>query len=256
MGVGVTQKIGQEFSIAAAIKDPLIAQKLIDLAQQGHHAVASPFVSVDAQTTQNGSTDEKQAQWQDLLRLVEMTEAQQRLAGRLEQLDRAAQRALDLNAEQLANARATLDLIRETAHRITLDDGSQIAVYRDGEDLRAEDGTILDPSLVNIDDVPRDAPDWDMFSQSRDSITTLETERDNILEFRETLGETAEFLETNPTDSVVADLESGLSLMPASIAAQLTATPVSPAPQQDSAAEASRPVQPASGAAPIIPTGP
>ena len=227
-------KTGSEFNLAALSGDPALREKLIAMEQQDNDSVNTGFVQSTAHRSSGKRS--RDAVVDSVIQAMEMTAAQQRLNDRIAELDQAALRALEANERALEEAQRQQERLLERAHVITMPDGTEARVFRDGEDVRLEDGTQLDPALLDADDLPATATSWEAFSENRDQISELEAERQAIEDYRGTLADVDEFLETNPDDEMVAELDGALSSMPPAVRSQLPAeTVVAPAADQTAA---------------------
>ncbi|MCB9959682.1 MAG: hypothetical protein H6843_13885 [Rhodospirillaceae bacterium] len=217
---------GSDFNIASLASDPALREKLIAQAENGNDSVNTPFVQ-SAARRQHASRSED-ATTRDAIQMMEMTAAQQRLADRIAELDEAALRALEANERALEEAWRRHERLLERAHVVTLADGTDVRVFRDGDDVRLEGGSLVDPSVIEADGIPSEATTWEQFEESSEQISALVRERQAIEDYRGTLSETEEFLDTDPDDAIVADLEAGLMIMPDAVRGQLPDRPSGP----------------------------
>lgn len=216
----MNHELGAEFSIAAAVRDPALRQKLIDLAAIGNDSVSSPYVAPAAMGESSEKRRNSERFLDDLMRVNEFSEEQRRLADKLDRLEDAALRAYDRNTEALGRAQDALALALQNAYQLTLPDGAQIPVFQDGDVVRTETGDIVDPELLDGENIGSGHTGWNERNTLQNDVERLETERSEIEDFLDTIDETREFLDTNPSDGVIADLEAGLSMMPPAVAAE------------------------------------
>lgn len=102
----------------------------------------------------------------------------------LDLMEQASMAALHENDERLRAARDDLQRIRDRAYEVTMPDGTVTKVYRDGATVRTDDGTEVDRSIVHPDELPASSPDWQRRKGAGESVTRLENERAEIIDYQ------------------------------------------------------------------------
>lgn len=141
-----------------------------------------------------------------------VSEEMRRFEERLADLERASVAALLENEEKMREAQEELDRIRERAHVITMPDGRKVRVYRDGDVVRDEEGSIID--FLVPGDLPEGSPDYAELRDAYERINELVEERRDIQDYRDRVADTE-----NPDE-----LEALLDDMPPSVAAHTATT--------------------------------
>lgn len=210
-----------DFSIAATFKSAVHRQHLIDLELQGNNSVFTAFDDDNAGGRVGTRDDAKSSDTMMEFMAQMALDTQQRvdaLSSRIDELDQAAIDALTENKIKLEQARADFDRIKQNAFKVTLPDGTVISVFRDGDKVRNADGAYID---VPVDQLPDDLPTYDDFLAARDKVTTLQGQRQQIIDYREKLAEARSKLSDDPTATALDALESELDSMPESVRTQL-----------------------------------
>lgn len=192
---------GEEFNIIAAPSQEMM-RKLAYLAQQGNDSVLtgaleSPqHIGADARS----SRGDKFIESVQLLSMEEQRREQMRqLSDRLDQLDRASERAM-------REAQAQLDEMRRNANRT-----------KDGRlAFEAEDGTIYDEhgNEVQEDEIDRDrwnqnGPTWEAWKQGRERFDAAVEHQRKVEEAKERLGSDLTDEDLDDLEARIARLEAG-----------------------------------------------
>lgn len=153
----------------------------------------------------------------------------QDLQERLDALDAATTAALlDLD-EQLRFAEREVQDIRERAYEVTLADGTKARVYRDGDVVRFEDGSIADNSVVAADEIPPDKPVWPDYLGATVKVGALQDRKAAVLGYQGLLDNAREQLDSGKiTPEAYAKLKGEIEAnMPVEVRAQAEGRPVS-----------------------------
>ena len=162
--------------------------KLAILAMNGTSPV-SIFTDIAAAQGLTPEAKEKKEREERLFwrHLEELHQEQQRFMQQLDRLNVAAAEALRENEEKLRDAREKLDEIRERAYKITMPDGTVVAVYRDGEKVRTDAGELVSPDIVRAEDLPANASTWEERMNAGKRVDDLEREHDAIIKYQQRL---------------------------------------------------------------------
>ena len=214
---------GKDFSLAAAIKDPVLRARLIALEANGNDSINSPF-SNPHDTGVNGtgaSNEEEAANFAAMQFLAQIEqETQERLEAinkRINELERRSYEALMRTEEELRQAQEELQHIQDNAYRITMPDGSEQRVYRDGDVVRTEDGNTVDKSVIRPEDIPDSFSGWQSFVDRNRRVDNLERKRDRIVDFREQLDDIRDRASTAQTPDDLDSLESLVDGLPEAV---------------------------------------
>jgi hypothetical protein len=162
--------------------------KLAILAMTGASPVSTFVDVVAAQGLTPEAKEKKEREERQFWRhLEELHEQQQQFMQQLDRLNVAAAEALRENEEKLRDAREKLDEIRERAYKITMPDGTVVAVYRDGDKVRTDAGELVSPDIIRAQDLPAKAPTWEERMASGKAVDDLQREHDAIVKYQQTL---------------------------------------------------------------------
>lgn len=133
---------------------------------------------------------------------------------RLDVLDQASAHALFENEDKLRMARKELKRVQNRAYEITMPDGTIAKVYRDGEIVRDDDGTIVD--TIKPDELPASAPTWAERKAYGDAVEGLQSEQAEIIKYRDKLARTRHRLTSGEDLSAeeMSELEADAARMP------------------------------------------
>lgn len=154
-------------------------RKLLTMAIYGNESLYTVFAAMAdrAGLTERGR-EARQRQEERYAALRQMTMAsQERIAEfhrRLERLERETYEAMIEAEEKLREARKELDELRERAYEIVMPDGRKTKVYRDGDKVIEEDGTLVDPDIIGAEDVPENFPTGDQLRSMRSRVEIVE----------------------------------------------------------------------------------
>ena len=213
---------GKDFSLAAAIKDPILRARLIALESHGNESINSPFSS--PHNTRLAGAESKEEETADLATMQFLAEidrqTQERLEAinkRIDELERRSYEALMRTEEELRKAQEELQHIQDNAFVVTMRDGTEQRVYRDGNVVRTEDGNTVDESVIRPEDIPDGFPDWDRFVDHNRRVDGLERKRDQIIQFREDLDDARDRASTAQTPDDLDSLESLVDGLPEAV---------------------------------------
>jgi hypothetical protein len=134
--------------------------RLAALAQQGA-GITSIFTDMadKAGLTEKG----REAKEREYERSYEVARAmmvsQERMAEfqkKLDRMERESYERMIKAEEELREARKEQERIRENAFEVDMPDGrKKVKVYRDGDQVREEDGTLVSPEIIRAEDLPK-----------------------------------------------------------------------------------------------------
>ncbi len=104
---------------------------------------------------------------------------------KLDTYDEATVKALMENQKQLDAINEKIEEMLERAHK--LEDGRRVFKTKDGKRVFDEHGTAVSAEVIHPDQIPNDAPYWEVFKSATDERTRLRIERRKIHEFQEKL---------------------------------------------------------------------
>ena len=140
---------------------------------------------------------------------------------RLQQLDEASMAALLENEKKLREAEEQLEDVRERAFSLTMPDGRNAKVYRDGGAVAEEDGKRVE--FMRADDLPAETPELSEVKGAFDNLSALKADRKTILDYRAHYIEPAKdrLAQGDMTRGELDEYEAGIKSPPASIIAHL-----------------------------------
>ena len=214
----MTIRPGSEFNIVGAPSEEL-KRHLLYLASIDSDSVLSGYKSTNPMRTgaESGKAGEADAFMTFAQAVMASQERIDALADKLTMLDQASYHALIETEEQLEQARRELEDIRDQAYEITLQDGTLVKVYRDGNIVRSDTGEVVGPEIIVAADIPSEAPDWAKRVAAGERVDALEAQREQIILYREKLHAARDTLSGSPSDQDLDDLEAELDNMPAAV---------------------------------------
>lgn len=131
---------------------------------------------------------------------------------KLRLLEQASQEALFENEVRLNEAQRRLEDIRNRAYEITMPNGQIAKVYRDGDDVRDDDGAVVSREWVRAADIPDAFPTWPQRKQFGETFESLKQERREIMEYQRHLERTGQAIERDGvTEEEIEKLEAGVA---------------------------------------------
>lgn len=189
-------------------------------------SVTSIFGNTSSQTRHAKMKEAERERARDVERMfVEIALAEpERVAAfgeRLQQLDKASMAALLENEKKLREAEEQLADVRERAFSLTMPDGGNTKVYRDGGAVAEEDGTRVD--FMQADDLPAETPELSEVKGAFGNLSALKADRKTILDYRAHYIDPAKerLAQGNMTQGELDEYEAGIKNPPASIVAHL-----------------------------------
>lgn len=160
---------------------------------------------------------------------------------KLTRLDEASTAALLENEEELRRAQADLDELRGRACEITLPNGEETKVYRDGSAVRNDDGGFIDREIIRGEDIPAFYPTWQELQAKKAIAQDAKQTYDEIVAYREKVEAAQEEIGDGRVSAArLEELESDLANMPAAVSrhyAQADAAPTNGATPKPSTFE-------------------
>lgn len=152
-----------------------------------------------------------------LLELLASAQDIARLRTKIDLLDRASLEALRETDEKLDKARENLERTRDNAYQ--LPDGRKVYRTEDGKTVYDDRGNQVSPTAITPDAISEESPIWEMRQRAAERVEDLETQRQDIQDFRSRLDRTGKRLDDDnitqdELDELDKELESG---MPAAV---------------------------------------
>lgn len=139
---------------------------------------------------------------------------------RIQQLDEASMAALLENEKKLREAEEQLAEIRERAFSLTMPDGRNTKVYRDGGAVAEEDGTRVD--FMRADDLPSETPELSEARAALNRFDSLTVEKREITAYRDKIEAGQERLHRGGmTQGELEDWQARLGEIPEPVTAHL-----------------------------------
>lgn len=221
-----------EFNIAALFTESG-RRHLLNLALSGNDSVMTPFVPPDG--LRAGARAEAQRRRDDNFQMMaRMALASQERIERFHvELAELEDRRLALLARteaELREAQDRLRQLRDAAPEIELPDGTRRKVFRDGNDVRDEAGTLVRPEIINAEAVSNDPLHRKKYLSAKDVHSRLVERRDRLHQFGEQIKDAGQQADDGKMsgkdmDEFKADLEKALAAEESPIAAMRAATP-------------------------------
>ena len=165
------------FNLTATPSEEL-KRHLAYLAAIGSGSVVSAFmraVSPDA---------EARAEWADQIAMMMMqmaTEEQIRqFHERLDELEARRLRLLERIDEELERARTERQQLYDEAVEIVFPDGTVRKVFRDGDQVRDEDGNLVSPDIISAEEASNNPKQWSEKLAKDEFLETLEAQRERV----------------------------------------------------------------------------
>jgi hypothetical protein len=192
---------------------PAMMLRLEILAFQGPSPVSNAFTQ-EADRLGLTPLGRERIEREDRKKFADRLEALRRQAEEfrktLDLLEQATAEALRENDEHLRAAREELRRIQDRAYEVTMPDGTVAKVYRDGDKVRSDDGAEVGRQIVHPDELPSSSPSWQRRKGAGDSVTRLENERAEIIDYQDRLTRSkntlsADDVTTQQLDAMQAD---------------------------------------------------
>jgi hypothetical protein len=97
-------------------------------------------------------------------------------------------------------------------------DGTVAKVYRDGDKVRSDDGAEVDRGIVHPDELPSSSPSWQRRKGAGDSVTRLENERAEIIDYQDRLARSKNTLSSDDVTAKQLDtMQADAARMPEAV---------------------------------------
>ncbi len=206
---------GKEFHAASAVSEEM-QRKLLYLAMTDNgavltrHSILRPF-DISASQKLDGQLVDM------IITLMQAEQQRVRIAALEDVLNKreaASYEALIETQDRLRKAEERLQYIQSRASKVIFPDGIIRRVYRDGDQVRTEDGTRVSTDVVQPEDIPDTVSTWSEFYAAHETVKGLQHIETQIFQDRTRLDEIREHLEGNPSSESLDRLEKELSSMP------------------------------------------
>lgn len=169
---------GVEFNALAVVPQDLQV-RLAALASYGA-GITGIFTAIadKAGLTEKGRAErEKEYERMEAVARVMMA-SQERMAEfqkKLDRLERESYERMVEAEEDLRQARKELERIRENAFEVDMPDGRKnVKVYRDGDQVREEDGTLVSRDIIKAEDLPKECSTTDQVRKVGKRVESVE----------------------------------------------------------------------------------
>lgn len=173
-----------EFNLVGAPSEQL-RRRLLYLAETGNDSVANAMRKSEEVSGNAGKRDADLARQVLSSAQAEAERATREFNNRLDELEQANIEALHENDLATRAAERALEEMLRSAKRITMPDGTVQMLLRDGDQVRFQDGSIVDPDVVSADQVSDNPDQWRDVSGQINTIDTLHAKREDLLNFGE-----------------------------------------------------------------------
>jgi hypothetical protein len=170
-----------------ATPSPELLRRLLYHAVTGNEFIITPFRPPEGGNGPRAQAAREKKEREDRAWVQMVMASQERIArfqDSMKRWDIASEKALDEIREDLRKAKKEWQRMKDEAREITFPDGTRRRVFRDGENVRDEQGTLVSSDIAKAEDVSHDPRQWAITSAFGDEVKRLEVREARVLEFQ------------------------------------------------------------------------